>query len=216
MLRSMSRCVWCVSTSLLLSEPFWTSAQRKKLRAIIHWHKNISSDEQLHFLQWLLNGRTMLYVWSSTVQFLLMIEFSKPIPDCRSCEKYICKGFTEAWKAVLGWVREEEEGKKSWMRCSLQSRGGRGSSSIASWWWSCLSSCGRESWQIFSIREVEVMTYVVCVHFVWDVHDCRETDGSFNSSHGHVAPPFMSLLLLYTFFYKFFLRGKWNHHSSTH
>lgn len=97
----------------------------------------------------------------------------------------------------VGWGRGW--GKKAvWTHC-LQSTGGRGSCRIASWWWSFLRSCGRESWQIFSIRKVEVMTYVVCVLFVWDVHDCKETDGSFNSNHGHVAPPFMRLLFLHRY-----------------
>lgn len=52
------------------------------------------------------------------------------------------------------------------------------------------------------------MTYVMCVLFVWDVHDCKETDGSFNSDHG------MWLLWLWVhysntdLFYKFFLKGE--------
>lgn len=50
------------------------------------------------------------------------------------------------------------------------------------------------------------------------MRDCKETDGSFNSIHGHVAPPFMRLLLLerYHFISSFGEGRKLNRLISTH
>lgn len=158
--------LWCVSINLLLSEQFGSRRREKKLQATIRWCENRSSNEQLHFLNWLLNGETQLYVRSSTVQFLLMVGLSKPIPGCRSCGKEVCKGFPEAWKTMVGRPRKRKREELSPLLAEGVS--GRGSGGTTSWWWSFLHSCGRESWQIFSVRKVEVTTYVVCVLFVWD------------------------------------------------
>lgn len=61
--------------------------RKKKLYIATYWHENTSSSEQLNFLNWLLNGETQVYVWSSAGQFLSMVGNSEPPLSCRSCGK---------------------------------------------------------------------------------------------------------------------------------
>lgn len=125
--------------------------------------------------------------WKNSASWSLAVDLGENV-----CKEFTCRGMKKYARSA-----EAEDGKNSlWIHC-LQSYGRRGSCSISSW--TFLHCCGRKPWQIFSIRKVEVITYVVCVLFVWDVHDCKETDGSFNSNHGHVAPPFIRLLFLHRY-----------------